>query len=227
MWEKLKEDDTIYLLVVKVNLCAACRQHTSSSSSTRLKGTSVFVESTLWGLDERAVGRTVFVHVRWGEGGWMERARGRGGGWCLRLMVAVGGAEASRLLVKWKWLFSRIQDTWVLCWINVSDLLSESLSGESGGGGWVWGYHRRRRGERGAERGKEWEIVHQSGRARRPNQRDCCSSPHGSDAKSISHGNREGQPRQPGQSIWGKINIMTCSQSLTVTQRSSALMKRS
>lgn len=50
-------------------------------------------------------------------------------------------------------------------------------------------------GGRGAERGKEWEIVHQSGRARGPNQRDCSSSPHGSDAKSISQGNGEGQFR--------------------------------
>lgn len=55
----------------------------------------------------------------------MEGAREEGGGErCLR----VGGSEASKLLVKWKWLFSRIQDTWALCWINVSDLLSESLS---------------------------------------------------------------------------------------------------
>lgn len=41
----------------------------------------------------------------------MERAREEGGGRCLR----VGGSEASKLLVKLKWLFSRIQDTWALC----------------------------------------------------------------------------------------------------------------
>lgn len=38
MREKLKEDNNIYLLVVKVNLCAACRQHTSSSSRHQIKG---------------------------------------------------------------------------------------------------------------------------------------------------------------------------------------------
>lgn len=38
------------------------------------------------------------------------------------------GSEASKLLAKWKWLCSRTQDTWALHWINVSDLLSESLS---------------------------------------------------------------------------------------------------
>ena len=69
----------------------------------------------------------------WGHDGESER-RGR------RVMfTGWGGSEASKLLVKWKWLFSRIQDTWALRWINVSDLLSESLSerkrGRGGGGG--------------------------------------------------------------------------------------------
>lgn len=110
----------------------------------------------------------MFVHVVGGEKWWRAlwideekmaevlgwRGRGDGGGsWCLCLMVAVGGAgvaaggvEASRLLVKWKWLFSRIQDTWALSWINVSDLPSESLSG---GWGWRWGVTIGRKGRVG------------------------------------------------------------------------------
>lgn len=53
------------------------------------------------------------------------------------------------------------------------------------------------------------EIVHQSDSARRLNQRDCSSSPHGPDTKSICQGNGEGQScfvQGIGAAIWVEIN---------------------
>lgn len=55
----------------------------------------------------------------------------------------------------------------------------------------------------------EREIVHQSDMARRQNQRDCSSSPHGRDTKSICQGDGEGQScfvQGIGAAIWGRIN---------------------
>lgn len=62
-------------------------------------------------------------------------------------------------------------------------------------------------GERGEVR-MEREIVHQSDSGRQ-NQRDCCSSPHGRDTKSICQGDGEGQScfaQGIGAAIWVKIN---------------------
>ena len=82
-------------------------------------------------------GWCVWMRPWWREREKREEGDVYGWGWGLG-----GESEASKLLVKWKWLFSRIQDTWALRWINVSDLLSESLSEgkrgrerEAGGGG--------------------------------------------------------------------------------------------
>lgn len=55
----------------------------------------------------------------------------------------------------------------------------------------------------------EREIVHQSDSARRENQRDCSSSPHSQDTKSISQVSGEGQScfvQGIGAAIWGKID---------------------
>lgn len=55
----------------------------------------------------------------------------------------------------------------------------------------------------------EREIVHQSDIAWRQNHRDCSSSPHGRDTKSICQGDGEGQScfvQGIGAAIWDKIN---------------------
>lgn len=55
----------------------------------------------------------------------------------------------------------------------------------------------------------EREIVRQSDSVRRQNQRDCSSSPHSQDTKSICQDDGEGQScfvRGIGAAIWGKIN---------------------
>lgn len=108
----------------------------------------------------------------WGcDGGKREKWEGD---WCLR----VGDRQASKLLVKWKWLFSRIQDTCALRWINVADLLSESLSeGTSEGEKLGLGGMKSplMEGEKGGWRGKlSVRVTARVG----PNQRDCSSAPY-------------------------------------------------